>query len=117
MDIEGLGEKLVDQLVERDLVKSPADLYRLDVEALASLERMAEKSAQNVFESIQRSRKGELERFVYALGIPGVGEEVAKVLARHFGSLEAFLEADSARAAADKQPARKDNAHWYNRRE
>src|SRR5437667_185126 len=60
MDIEGLGEKLVDQLVERDLVKSPADLYRLDVETLAGLERMAEKSAQNVLESIQRSRKGEL---------------------------------------------------------
>src|SRR5207244_10213668 len=110
MDIEGLGEKLVNQLVERDLVKSPADLYRLDVETLAGLERMAEKSAQNVFESIQRSRKGELERFIYALGIPGVGEEVAKILARHFGSLEAFLEADWARAAADKEAARKDNA-------
>src|SRR5207253_6820610 len=60
MDIEGLGEKLVDQLVERELVKSPADLYALDVETVAGLERMAEKAAQNVFESIQRSRKGEL---------------------------------------------------------
>jgi len=117
MDIEGLGEKLVDQLVERDLVKSPADLYRLDVETLAGLERMAEKSAQNVLESIQRSRKGELERFIYALGIPGVGEEVAKILARHFGSLEAFLEADWARAAADKEAARKDNAQRKKRGE
>jgi len=117
MDIEGLGEKLVDQLVERDLVKSPADLYRLDAETLAGLERMAEKSAQNVFESIQRSRKSELERFVYALGIPGVGEEVAKILARHFGSLEALLEADWARAAADKEAARKDNAQRKKRGE
>src|SRR5438034_889935 len=93
------------------------ELRRKDVEALAGLERMAEKSAQNVFESIQRSRKGELERFVYALGIPGVGEEVAKVLARHFGSLEAFLEADWARAAADKEAARKDNAQRKKRGE
>jgi DNA ligase (NAD+) len=117
MDIEGLGEKLVDQLVERDLVKNPADLYRLDGETLAGLERMGEKSAQNVFESIQRSRKGELSRFIYALGIPGVGEEVAKILARHFGSLEAFLEADWATAAADKEAARKDNAQRKKRGE
>jgi DNA ligase (NAD+) len=117
MDIEGLGEKLVDQLVERDLVKNPADLYRLDGETLAGLERMGEKSAQNVFESIQRSRKGELSRFIYALGIPGVGEEVAKILARHFGSLKAFLEADWATAAADKEAARKDNARRKKRGE
>jgi len=117
MDIEGLGEKLVDQLVERDLVKNPADLYRLDGKTLAGLERMGEKSAQNVFESIQRSRKGELSRFIYALGIPGVGEEVAKILARHFGSLEAFLEADWATAAADKEAARKDNAQRKKRGE
>jgi DNA ligase (NAD+) len=117
MDIEGLGEKLVDQLVEGDLVKSPADLYRLDGETLAGLERMGEKSAQNVFKSIQRSRDGELSRFIYALGIPGVGEEVAKILARHFGSLEAFLEADWATAAADKEAARKDNAQRKKRGE
>ena len=77
MDIEGLGDKLVDQLVERDLVKSPADLYTLQVATLAGLERMGEKSAQNVYENIEKSRKAELARFVYALGIPGVGEEVA----------------------------------------
>ena len=117
MDIEGLGEKLVDQLVERDLVKSPADLYRLEGETLAGLERMGEKSAHNVFESIQRSRMGELTRFIYALGIPGVGEEVGKILARHFGSLEAFLEADWATAAADKEAARKDNAQRKKRGE
>jgi DNA ligase (NAD+) len=117
MDIEGLGEKLVDQLVERDLVKSPADLYHLDGETLAGLERMGEKSAHNVFEGIQRSRKGELTRFIYALGIPGVGEEVAKILARHFGSLEAFLEADWATAAADKEAARKENAQRKKRGE
>ncbi len=117
MDIEGLGEKLVDQLVERDLVKNPADLYRLDGETLAGLERMGEKSAQNVVDSIQRSRKAELERFIYALGIPGVGEEIAKILARHFGSLEAFLEADWATAAAGKEAARKDNAQRKKRGE
>src|SRR6185295_9988370 len=94
MDIEGIGEKPVEQLVDRDMVESPADLYRLGGEALAGLERMAEKSAQNVLQSIQRSRSIDLQRFVFALGIPGVGEEVAKILARHFGSLRALLGAD-----------------------
>src|SRR5258708_24570973 len=82
-----------------------------------SLERMGEKSAQNVFKSIQRSRDSELSRFIYALGIPGVGEEVAKILARHFGSLEAFLEADWATAAANKEAARKHNAQRKKRAE
>src|SRR5580765_526059 len=110
MDIEGLGEKLVDQLVEKDLVKSPADLYGLDAGTLATLERMAEKSAQNVVQAIQRSRSMELARFVFALGIPGVGEEVAKILARHFGSLQGLLEADWEVLAAQKEAIRKDNA-------
>ncbi|MGH8764190.1 MAG: NAD-dependent DNA ligase LigA [Burkholderiales bacterium] len=110
MDIEGLGEKLVDQLVERDLVKNPADLYGLDKDRLASLERMAEKSAQNVIDALQRSRKVELARFVFALGMPGVGEEVAKILARYFGSLRGLLEADWAALAAEKDALRKDNA-------
>jgi DNA ligase (NAD+) len=109
MDIEGLGDKLVDQLVERDLVKSPADLYTLDVATLAGLERMGEKSAQNVYENIEKSRKAELARFVYALGIPGVGEEVAKILVRHFGSLENLLGADWATLATEKETIRKDN--------
>lgn len=110
MDIEGLGEKLVEQLVDRDMAHSPADLYRLDKEALAGLERMAEKSAQNVIDSIQRSRSANLPRFVFALGIPGVGEEVAKILARHFGSLQAMLDADWQALAAEKEAARKENA-------
>ncbi len=110
MDIEGIGEKLIEQLVERDLVRSPADLYRLDAETLAGLERMAEKSAQNVLAGIQRSRRMGLARFVFALGIPGVGEEVAKILARHFGSLRALLDADWQALGAQKEAVRKDNA-------
>jgi len=110
MDIEGLGEKLVEQLVDRDLVKSPADLYRLDKDTLAGLERMADKSAQNVIGALQRSRKIDLERFIFALGMPGVGEEVAKILARHFGSLARLLAADWAALAAEKEAARKENA-------
>ena len=110
MDIEGIGDKLVEQLVDRDLVRSPADLYRLDREALAGLERMAEKSAQNVIDSIRRSRRMDLARFVFALGIPGVGEEVAKILARHFGSLRALLDADWQALGTEKEAVRKDNA-------
>jgi DNA ligase (NAD+) len=110
MDVEGLGEKLVDQLVEKELVRSPADLYGLTAEALAGLERMAEKSAQNIIDAIQRSRAIELPRFVHALGIPGVGEEVAKILARHFGTLDALLSADWNALAEEKERARKDNA-------
>lgn len=117
MDIEGLGEKLVDQLVERELVRNPADLYDLDAGILAGLDRMAEKSAANVVSSIERSRRAELHRFVYALGIPGVGEEVAKILARHFGSLDALLEADWPSLAADKEAVRKENAQRKKRGE
>lgn len=110
MDIEGVGEKLVEQLVDREMVESPADLYRLEKESLAGLERMAQKSAQNVIDSIRRSRSMDLARFVFALGIPGVGEEVAKVLARHFGSLPALLGADWTVLAAQKEAVRKENA-------
>ena len=110
MDIEGIGDKLVEQLVDGDLVRNPADLYRLDKETLAGLERMAEKSAQNVVDSIQRSRRMDLARFVFALGIPGVGEEVAKILARHFGSLRALLDGDWQALAAEKEAVRKENA-------
>jgi DNA ligase (NAD+) len=117
MDIEGLGEKLADQLVERELVRNPADLYRLDLPTLAELERMGEKSAQNLLSGIERSRQTELPRFIYALGIPGVGEEVAKILARHFGSLPALLEADWRRLAADKEATRKQNAQRKKRGE
>jgi DNA ligase (NAD+) len=117
LDIEGLGEKIVDQLVERDLVANPADLYQLDVETLAGLERMAEKSAANLVSNIESSRHAELHRFIYALGIPGVGEEVAKILARHFGSLAAFLSADWPALMADKEAVRKDNAQRKKRGE
>ena len=96
MDIEGLGEKLVDQLVDHDLVKTAADLYRLGFVALAGLERMAEKSAQNVLQSIERSKNATLARFIFALGIRNVGEATAKELAGHFGSLERLMQADEA---------------------
>jgi DNA ligase (NAD+) len=110
MDIEGLGDKLAEQLVELEMVASPADLYALDVDALAGLERMGEKSARNILASIERSRDTTLARFIFALGIPGVGEEMARILARHFGSLEDFLDADWAQIARDKETVRKDNA-------
>ena len=93
MDIEGLGDKLVDQLVERDLVHSPADLYALTLAQLAGLERMAEKSAQNIIDSIATSRQTSLPRFLFALGIRHVGEATAKDLAAHFGNLPAIMQA------------------------
>jgi DNA ligase (NAD+) len=117
MDIEGLGEKVVEQLVEKSLVANPADLYKLDVSTLESLERMGEKSAQNLVAEIEKSRRTELHRFIYALGIPGVGEEVAKILARHFGSVQALAEADWPKLAADKEAARKENAQRKKRGE
>ncbi|MEO8004832.1 MAG: NAD-dependent DNA ligase LigA [Betaproteobacteria bacterium] len=94
MDIEGLGGKLVDQLVVADLVKTPADLYELKLETLAGLERMAEKSASNVVDAIEKSRSTTLPRFVFALGIRNVGETTAKDLAHHFGTLEHLMNAD-----------------------
>jgi DNA ligase (NAD+) len=96
LDIEGLGEKLVDQLVDTGRVKTPADLYGLHREALAGLERMAEKSAANVVAAIGASRETTLARFIYALGIRNVGEATAKDLARHFGALDALMAADEA---------------------
>jgi len=88
MDIEGLGEKLIDQLVEANTVKTPADLYRLDLATLVNLERMAEKSAANVLKAIEKSKNTTLPRFIFALGIRNVGETTASDLARHFGKLE-----------------------------
>ncbi|MCB1957402.1 MAG: NAD-dependent DNA ligase LigA [Rhodocyclaceae bacterium] len=93
MDIEGLGEKLVDQLVDGGVVKTPVDLYRLGVLALANLERMADKSASNLLAAIERSRETTLARFIYALGIRNVGETTARDLAASFGSLDALLAA------------------------
>lgn len=94
MDIENLGEKLVDQLVERGLVTTPADLYTLPLEQLAGLERMAQKSAENLLAGIAASRGRPLARFVFALGIRHVGEQTAKDLGRHFGQLDALMAAD-----------------------
>ncbi len=96
MDIEGLGEKLVDQLVEQEIVKTAADLYHLDLDTVAGLERMAQKSAANLLAAIDNSKQPTLARFVYALGIRNVGEATAKDLARHFGSLQALMAADAA---------------------
>jgi DNA ligase (NAD+) len=107
MDIEGLGDKLVDQLVDGGIVRTPADLYRLGLAKLAALERMAEKSAANVLAAIDRSRETTLARFVFALGIRHVGEVTAKDLARHFGSLAALMAADAPalQGAPDVGPA------------
>jgi DNA ligase (NAD+) len=93
MDIEGLGEKLVDQLVEGQVIRTVADLYRLGLVGLTSLERMGEKSAQNLLAALEQSKHTTLPRFLYGLGIRHVGEATAKDLARHFGGLDAIMEA------------------------
>ncbi|MGC2517982.1 MAG: NAD-dependent DNA ligase LigA [Burkholderiales bacterium] len=93
MDIEGLGERLVDQLVDDSIVRTPADLYKLGIAALAGLERMAEKSARNILGALEKSKDTTLARFIYALGIRNVGEATARDLADHFGNLEALMAA------------------------
>ena len=94
MDIEGLGNKLVDQLVEKGLVATASDLFQLSVAALAGLERMAEKSAVNLVAALDKSKATTLERFIFALGIREVGETTAQILAREFGELEPLMAAD-----------------------
>lgn len=96
MDIEGLGDKLVEQLVDGGIVHTPADLYTLGMGKLVDLERMGEKSALNLLEAIEKSKRTTLARFIYALGIRNVGEATAKDLARHFGKLERLMQADEA---------------------
>ena len=93
MDIEGLGEQLVEQLVDRGLVTTPADFYKLGLVMLSELDRMAQKSAQNLIDSLEKSKSTTLARFIYALGIRHVGESTAKSLAKHFGNLDALLDA------------------------
>ncbi len=93
MDIEGLGDRLVDQLVDRGLVHTPADVYGLTLETLAGLDRMAEKSAANLLAAIETSKTTTLARFIFALGIRNVGETTARDLAKHFGSLDKLLAA------------------------
>ena len=96
MDIEGLGEKLVEQLVDKGSVRTPADLYQLDIAGLAALERMAEKSAGNLIAAIEKSKRTTLARFIFALGIRNVGESTAQDLARCFGSIDRLAAADAA---------------------
>ena len=93
MDIEGLGSKLVDQLVDGGVVRALPDLYRIGLVGLVALERMGEKSAQNLLAALEKSKRTTLARFLFALGIRHVGEATAKDLARHFGSLDAILQA------------------------
>jgi len=109
MDIEGLGEKLLTQLIESRQVRSAADIYALTSDALTGLERMGEKSAQNLVSAIESSKATSLPRFLYALGIRDVGEATARELAAHFGTLEALIaaaQADAPTAHADKDKER-----------
>ena len=94
LDIEGLGDKLIEQLVEREMVKSPADLYALTLPQLSQLERMGEKSAANLLAAIEKSKNTTLPRLLYGLGIREVGEATALAVARHFGTLERLMGAD-----------------------
>ena len=110
MDVEGLGEKLVDQLVDAGLVRTPADLYRLDVPTLAALERMGEKSAANLVAAIERSRRTGFARFLFALGIRHVGEEVARLLAQRYQDPDALMREDWSALAEAKVAVQKDNA-------
>jgi DNA ligase (NAD+) len=95
MDIEGLGDKLVAQLVDRGLIKTAADLYRLDSKTLAELPRLGEKSAQNLIDALEASKHRPLDRFVFALGIRHVGKHIAALLVDSFGSLEALMQAST----------------------
>jgi DNA ligase (NAD+) len=92
LDIEGFGDKLIDQLVEKELLATPADIFHLKLATLAELDRMGEKSAQNIMDAIEKSKTTTLARFLYALGVPDVGETTAADLARHFGELEKLEE-------------------------
>jgi DNA ligase (NAD+) len=95
MDVDQLGERLVHQLASREMVRSVADLYRLDAESLAAMERMGGKSAQKLVANIEASRRRPLQRFIHALGIPNVGEHVSALLANSFRTLEGFMSASA----------------------
>ena len=96
VEVEGLGDKLVEQLIDAKVINNLPDLYRLGLGALASLDRMADKSARNIVDALQKSKQTTLPRFLYGLGIRHVGEATAKALAQHFGSLNAVMDADEA---------------------
>ena len=106
VEVEGLGEKLVDQLVDAGIIHTLPDLYRLGFTALANLERMADKSAQNIVDALEKSKQTTLPRFLFGLGIRHVGEATAKELARHFGQLDAIMDASEEQLlqAADVGP-------------
>ena len=93
MDVEGLGDQLIDQLVDRGIITTAADLYKLGIVKLAALDRMADKSAQNVVAALEKSKSTTLGRFIYALGIRHVGEATAKELASHYGNIDAVIQA------------------------
>ena len=117
MDIDGLGDVLIEQLVDRDLVRQPADLYRLDARTLQALPRMGEKSAANLLAAIDGSRRPTLARFLFALGIRAVGEEAARVLARAFGDLDGFLNVDWETLLAEKAAVSRENERRRSRGE
>lgn len=115
MDIEGLGSRLIEQLVDGDHVRSAADLYKLTQEELAGLERMAEKSAANLVEALEASKETTLPRFLFALGIRDVGEATAMALATHFGALEKLMEAtiDEVQEVPDVGPIVAEHVHNF----
>jgi DNA ligase (NAD+) len=96
VEVDGLGDKLVDQLVDCNVIRTLPDLYRLGLVALAGLDRMADKSAQNIVQALEKSKQTTLPRFLFGLGIRHVGEATAKALARHFGQLDAIMDASEA---------------------
>jgi DNA ligase (NAD+) len=115
LDIEGLGEKLVDQLVEGNVIKTLPDLYRLGLVALSSLDRMADKSAQNLMGALEKSKQTTLPRFLFGLGIRHVGEATAKDLARHFGKLDSIMNAsvEQLLEVADVGPVVAESIHTF----
>ena len=115
MDIDGLGSKLIAQLVDQDLIQSPADLYLLDQDTLAELERMAEKSAENLLQSLEASKQVSFERLLFALGIREVGAVTAQNLARHFGDIERLTEAsvEELEAVRDVGPVMARHIHAF----
>ena len=106
VEVEGLGEKLVDQLVDGEVIKTLPDLYRLGLSSFAALDRMADKSAKNIVDALQKSKQTTLPRFLYGLGVRHVGEATAKALAHHFGKLDAIMAAaqDELLVVADVGP-------------
>tara|TARA_R110000850_G_scaffold91742_27_gene194868 strand:- start:26829 stop:28985 length:2157 start_codon:yes stop_codon:yes gene_type:complete len=112
LDIEGLGEKMLSQLIEAKLVANPADLFSLRVEQLVELDRMAEKSAQNLIDAINKSRKTRFAKLLYALGINEVGESTARTIAEHFGTFDALIQASEEDAKTADDPDIKDKDRY-----